>query len=358
MPFPIEPQQSEPSDDFLIQDPFGLRKAVTPFFAFDLQEGMLNNPGNGASEGLGTSFYVTPFGRQLSAMHLTTDFLNARKATIRPGPEKNILELKESWIGIYHDPGLVYGARKAGEVLFANDLTLFPVDQSKHPLAFNFSYDRLNEVEPSLDLAGWNICGLGDRRTTYLPIRVGCATSIAEGDRVLAVGYPSVKAWRRHPAAQMVTYQEQMRGSIGRVLKLDSTWDQNGKIWPTITVDAVWKGGMSGGPVFNENGEVVGIVSRGIDAHDNTQAWSSALWLEALPFREDIYGSIDPRRPGCIVGWGVCNAKSALDVFPKREAAETCAQKLDARLTVQKISMPHGAMFARPTRDRRFQRQT
>jgi len=357
MPFPIEPQSSKPEYDFPIQDPLGLRKAVTPFFAFDLQDGMLNNPGSGASEGLGTSFYVTPFGHQLSAMHLTTDFLNARKASIRSGAEKNLLELKESWIGIFHDPGLVFGARNAGEVLFANDFTLFPVDQSKHPLAFNFSQDRLNEVEPSLDLAGWNICGLGDRRTTYLPIRVGCTASIAEGDRVLAVGYPSVKAWRRKPAAQMVTYQEEMRGSIGRVLKLDRTWDQDRKIWPTITVEAAWKGGMSGGPVFNENGEVVGIVSRGIDAYDGTEAWSSALRLEALPFREDIYGRIDPRRPGWIVGWGVCNAKSALDLFPTREAAETYAQKLDGRLTVRKISMRHGAMFARPSRDRRFQRR-
>jgi hypothetical protein len=162
MPFPIEPDPrlSEPESDFLIQDPFGLRKAITPFFAFDLQEGMLANPANGASEGLGTSFYVTPFGRQLSAMHLTTDFLNARKASIRPGPEKNMLEMKGSWIGVYHDPGLVYGTSKAGEVLYANDFVLFPVDQAKHPMAFSFSDDRLNEVEPSLDLAGWNILGL------------------------------------------------------------------------------------------------------------------------------------------------------------------------------------------------------
>ena len=42
MPFPIEPEHGEPESDFLIQDPFGLRKAVTPFFAFDLQDGMLS----------------------------------------------------------------------------------------------------------------------------------------------------------------------------------------------------------------------------------------------------------------------------------------------------------------------------
>jgi serine protease Do len=350
MPFPIEPdpRHSEPESDFLIQDPFGLRKAITPFFAFDLQDGMLANPANGASEGLGTSFYVTPFGHQLSAMHLTTDFLNARKASIRPGPEKNILELKGTWIGVTHDPGLVFGMAKAGEVLVANDFALFPVDQSKHPLAITFTSDRLNYVEPSLDLTGWNICGLGDRKTVYLPIRVGCPASIAEGDRVLAVGYPSVKTWRQHPDAQMVTYREEMRGSIGRVLKVDRTWDQDRKIWPTITVDADWKGGMSGGPVFNENGDVVGIVSRGVDSGDESQPWSSALWLEPLPFREDIYGSIDPRYPGRIVGWGACNAHSAIELFQTREAAEDYVRNAGSPLNVQKTSISYRTLFTRP----------
>ena len=298
MPFPIEPLHSEPESDFLIQDPFGLRKAVTPFFVVDLRNGMLANPANGVAEGLGTSFFVTPWGRQLSAMHLTTDFLNTRKVSIRPGPDRNILELSESWIGIYYDPGLVFGANKAGEVLYANDVALFPVDQTKHPMSVTFTKDQLNHVEPSLDRSAWNIMRLGQRNSVYLPIRVGRANSISKGDRVLAIGYPSAKTWRRGPGAPMVTYQEEMRGSIGRVLELDRTWDQDRKIWPTITVEADWKGGMSGGPVFNENGEVVGIVSRGVNSNDRSQAWSTALWLEALPFDTIIYWDIDPGNPG------------------------------------------------------------
>jgi serine protease Do len=354
MPFPIEPDRrhSEPEGDFLIQDPFHLRKAITPFFAIDLENGLLANPANGASEGLGTSFYVTPFGHQISAMHLLTDFLNARKASIRPGIEKNLLEPAGSWVGIYHDPGLVFGTAKAGEILYATDFVLFPVDQAKHPLAFSFSDERLREVEPSLDLTGWNVLGLNDRKTVYLPIRVGCWASIAEGDRVLAVGYPSIKTWRRSPDGAMATYQEEMRGSIGRVLKLDRTWDHDRKVWPTITVDAHWRGGMSGGPVFNEDGEVVGIVSRGVNADDKSQAWSTALWLEALPFREDIYGSIDPRNPGWIVGWGVCNAHSTIELFQTPEAADAHALKLGPGLTVQKISVLHYMRFRRPDRDR------
>jgi serine protease Do len=74
---------------------------------------------------------------------------------------------------------------------------------------------------------------------------------------------------------------------------------------------------MSGGPVFNEDGEVVGIVSRRIDQQEDGPAWSSALWLEALPYRSDIYGSVHPRNPGWICGWGVCNSPTSLVGFFK-----------------------------------------
>jgi serine protease Do len=347
MPFPIEPEHGEPENDFLIQDPFGLRMAVTPFFSFDLHDGMLSAPRTGESVGIGTSFYVTPFGRQLSAMHVTTDFLNERKARLQPSPEKNLLELKGTWIGVYHDPGLVFGARPAGTVLAVNDIALFPVDQSKDPAAIFSPPDRLNHIEPSLDLAGWNIAGLKGE-TVFLPIRIACPASVAVGDRVLAVGYPDVRAWRSAHGASMVSYQEQMRGSFGRIIELSRAWEQDRKIWPTIIVDVGWKGGMSGGPVFNENGDVIGIVSRGANAEDTSQAYSTALWLEALPFNENIYGNIDPRNPGWIVGWGACHAHSAVKLFQTKEEAAAFVQGSGPGLSVKRCSMLHPMRYRRP----------
>lgn len=342
MAFPAgpDPRSHEPDSDFLIQDPVGLRKAVTPVFAFDLKNGMLVDPREGMSIGLGTSFYVNPFGHQLSAMHVVTDFFNAYRIPIRPGPTKNLIESQGTWIGIYHDPGLVYGAAPAGELLLATDFIMFPVNQAEHPLAITFDSERLNYVEPAIDLMAWDVCNLGDRKSVFLPIRIGSRPSVKEGDRVMAVGYPEIKSWQR-PGAKIVSYQEEMRGSIGRVLKVERAWDQGRKIWPTIVVDAHWKPGMSGGPVFNESGEVVGIVSRGGDDGFGSNSWSRALWLEALPYRSDIYGDIDPRYPGWVCGWGVCNSNSLIELFKTREEAEAFRKKDGSILDVRKVSTPY-----------------
>jgi serine protease Do len=178
-------------------------------------------------------------------------------------------------------------------------------------------------------------------------MRVGCRASIAEGDRVLAAGYPEIKSWRR-PGAQIVSFQEEMRGSIGRVTKVDRTWEQGRKVWPTFSVDVHWKPGMSGGPVFNENGEVVGIVSRGGALSDEAGGWGHALWLEALPYRQDIYGCIDPMNPGWILGWGVCNnAHSLVELFPTREGAEAYAGIHGPGLSVRYVSTQHPARLGK-----------
>jgi len=286
MPFPFIPSshRNEPDSDFVIQDPFGLRQAVTPVFVRDFRDGIF--------VGCGTSFFVTPFGHQLSAMHVITDFFNAREISIRSDVATNLIRSADARIGILHNPGIGAGVCPAGEVLYADDFVMFPVDKQKHPGAINFPASRLREVEPELDLTSWNISGLSGRKTVFLPMRVSCGSKVKKGDRVMAVGYPEIKSHRR-PGAQIVTYQEVMRGSIGRVCDIDYRWESDKKIWPTIAVDVAWRSGMSGGPIFNEDGEVIGIVGQGSDVHDKTLGFSRALWLEVLPYKPSIFGHID-----------------------------------------------------------------
>jgi hypothetical protein len=233
MAFPIAPdrRRAESDSDFYVADPFGLRKAITPVYVRDLNNGMFR--------GCGTSFYINPFGRQLSAMHVTTDFFNAHGISVRPGTTTTNMAVPNELIGILHDPGLVYGTAPAGDALYVTDFILFPVDQTKHPLAITFSSDRLRFVEPQLDLASWNIGGLSDRTSVYLPIRVGSGSSLEVGDRVLALGFPTNTSWRR-PHAQIPTFHEEMRGSVGHVIELHTEHDPERKIWPRIVVDVRW----------------------------------------------------------------------------------------------------------------------
>src|ERR1700681_3521835 len=101
MAFPIgpDPRTGEPESLFLIQDPFVLRRSIAPVFVRDL--------GNGMFYGSGSSFFVTPFWRQLSAMHVVTDFFEEMGVPVRPNTS-TLHEPSDAWTQILFDPGLVY----------------------------------------------------------------------------------------------------------------------------------------------------------------------------------------------------------------------------------------------------------
>src|ERR1019366_3493155 len=102
-PIKISLKPGETEARFAIQDPWGLRRSVTPLFLVW-----------GTSPevvGLGTSFFIGP-GTQLTAMHLLTDVVNGRIGGTNPSDQG--LNMNGARLGILHDPGLVYGRRPAG----------------------------------------------------------------------------------------------------------------------------------------------------------------------------------------------------------------------------------------------------
>jgi hypothetical protein len=69
MPFPASPRHGDAPDQFLIQDPFNLRKQVLPVLTINRETGLLT--------GLGTSFRADPFETYLTAEHVLKDHFEA-----------------------------------------------------------------------------------------------------------------------------------------------------------------------------------------------------------------------------------------------------------------------------------------
>jgi serine protease Do len=83
-----------------------------------------------------------------------------------------------------------------------------------------------------------------------------------------------------------------------------------------IRVAAEWPGGMSGGPVFNEAGHVIGVVSSGIAGGVGT-----ATFFSGWNIPERIMGSIDPDNPGRFLCHGVFDEAGDL-VLAAQDAQE------------------------------------
>jgi serine protease Do len=75
-----------------------------------------------------------------------------------------------------------------------------------------------------------------------------------------------------------------MFAAYGRVTDLYPCGRDHSNPTPVFEVEADWPSGMSGGPVFDAKGEVIGLVSRGLSAGNKElmgHAW--AIWFEKLP---------------------------------------------------------------------------
>jgi serine protease Do len=307
------PGKDGPFSPFEIHDPFGLRNAIVPVFCQHV---------DGRMYGMGTAFHVDGFGSFLSAYHVV-DYVQ-QPLTGRP-----ILFLSMH--------AVVFGTiRVPDDCIVPVEEVVALMMEKEDPIAdLRGSPSR----QPALDVALMKPASIGPgaRPPQTLPVRAtGSMPKV--GDIVLAVGFPQLDLSEVDQEEQAALITEGMYGAYGRIVEIHTQGVSRSNPTPVFEIESDWPGGMSGGPVFNQAGEVVGIVSRSLRAEPGQHGIGYAVHLGLAHVIEALVPSLDIFNPGWRKCWGLFTEKDPAPVSFHATQAE--AQKAAAMLTVLTMILP------------------
>lgn len=303
MAFPIRPADGESETQFLVQDPFQLRKQVLPLLTVDKADGFLS--------GLGTSFLADPFGTFLTAEHVLKEHFET--PALREGAVAAAL------FGMR----LVFGTVGLRSEYFApiSDIQFWRRSrEEQNPLFGPASPPRI-----VADAVGFHVDATkvpGSKFAPPMPLRLSGARPQV-GDRVMALGYPELTCLRHDSPDRALIFTERMYGAVGTVRSLLPHGRGSMYPWPLIEVEAHWRSGMSGGPVINEAGEVIGLVSFSLEPDDGLPGVGFATDLAGIGI-DRLVPTLDPLNSGFYRCHGVLRSAPwhLSGVFPDREQAE------------------------------------
>lgn len=291
--------EQTPFEPFLIQDPFGLRKAIVPVFKRNV---------NGEIYGMGTAFHVDGWGTFLTADHVT-EF--AREC---PKSGSNWTEISQSLNGdhpvLFLGMGLVLGTINIPKEAFAFvEHILSAMRENNNPLA---SLQGKTEPENAADLAVMAAVIRPSEKMPkphFVPIRAS-GWNPAIGETVLAIGFPELECQQRlDGGAQEALLSEGMNGAYGRITAIHPRGTSKSNPTPVFEVECNWRSGMSGGPVFNSFGEVVGLVSRSLPPDNDLPGVGWATCFGLIPYFSQFVPTLDILNPKWRRGWAVLRSE-------------------------------------------------
>jgi serine protease Do len=281
MSFPVDLGATEPDERglFLVQDP-DIRSRVLPLFSFNPRRS------DDRSLGHGTAFRIDPWSRCLTAYHVLEDIFEVDEAgtgvVLRPDVQLAALDVEGAGYGLVRLHADAWRPLAGSHALCGIEAAPFQMPRLRNLTELTVlrirSATQRSEGTPywPLDLRRWRpVCG----------------------ERVLALGFPDLDAEGGSDERPISQY---LYGSFGEITDVEPADGARGRPWPVIRVAAEWPGGMSGGPVFNETGYVIGVVSTGIAGGTGT-----ATFFSGWNMPERIMGSIDPDNPGRFICHGV-----------------------------------------------------
>lgn len=288
-------------DKFLIQDPFGLREVIQPVVSISLSEDRIT--------GLGTCFQVSPW-LWLTAHHV-----------VRHSSKSAFADGEVGAVGF--SMGLVYGA-----VSFdARDV----FGEIRQCLTYGSAQAGAPPTLPGptppdilVDIAALRVNVDNIKRKRLVSPLAISNHAPAIGEELLAIGYPILGTKFTSQNSNAV-FEERMFGATGVVKAVHLQGTSLLKPWPTLEIEGDWEAGMSGGPVINQQGNVVGIVSSSFAPSDDSPGVGFAVLLPAIRL-DELAPEVDFNNPGFVKGFGLFKDNHLVGFYATREIAALASQ--------------------------------
>jgi serine protease Do len=287
---------------------------IMPVFRFD------PNAADERPFGVGTVFRVDPWGTCATAFHVIEDLL-----TLDGG---NLTLCGDVRIAALEIEGIVYGSPPIPEGAWRPLSGLYVEAGKTNPPLFH----EKPKIQNLTELASLQI-SRSERPTPmpWLPVALSSQPP-QPGEIVTGYGFAGldVDPEGKGDDRPMTQYLYQSAGEVIEIMPADP---KSTMPWPRFRVSAEWPSGMSGGPVLNALGNVIGVISRGWSG----DADSTATHFSGWDVSRRAFPTIDPLNAGRFRGFAAIDDKDDVRFLSPHEEQAT-AYAASEKMTVRFVS--------------------